>query len=112
MRPPGRLDLLVSRELMALMVREEMTAPKAPLAPMETRVKPDQRDFQAYREMMVRLGLLVMRGPTVLWDRKVNLEKPDPEDWLALGRTDPLDRRGLEDFRVNLEKLAALGPSE
>lgn len=49
-----------------------------------------------------------MKDQTVHEDRKVNLENLDPEEWLALGQTDPLDPLVLEDFRVDLAKWASL----
>lgn len=45
-----------------------------------------------------------MKDQTVHEDRKVNLENLAPEEWLALGQTDPLDPLVLEDFRVDLAK--------
>jgi len=49
-----------------------------------------------------------MKDQTVHEDRKVNLENLDPEEWLALGETDPLGPLVLEVFRVDLAKWAKL----
>lgn len=53
-----------------------------------------------------------MKGLMVPVDRKVNLENLDPEEWLALGLTDPRDPLDLEDFRVTSAKSAVQVPWE
>lgn len=49
----GSLDHQVSRELMVLMVKEELMVQKALVVPVEMQVNQGHQDYQVYQEMMV-----------------------------------------------------------